>query len=101
MRLDFIRIWHRGVFLAVAFALSSTIIFFSEKAYIAAHWNASTNPELWVRAAKLEPGNAEYWRHAGMLRQWDLNPSDMGDATLYLQTAAKVNSRSSGIWMDL
>jgi tetratricopeptide (TPR) repeat protein len=101
MRLDFIRIWHRGVFLAVAFALSSTIIFFSEKAYIAAHWNASTNPELWVRAAKLEPGNAEYWRHAGMLRQWDLDPADMHEAVHYLQIAAKVNSRASGVWMDL
>jgi tetratricopeptide (TPR) repeat protein len=101
MRLDLSRIWQRVLFLATAVILSATVIIFSAKAYIAARWDASSDPALCLKAAKLEPGNAEYWRHAGLLRQWDLNPSDMRDAMLYLQIATKVNSRSSGIWMDL
>ena len=101
MRLDLSRTWQRVLFLATAVILSGTVIIFSAKAYIAARWDASLNPALCLKAAKLEPGNAEYWRHAGLLRQWDLNPSDMRDAVLYLQMATKVNSRSSGIWMDL
>ena len=101
MRLDLTRVWQRVLFLATAVILSGTVIVFSAKAYIAACWDASSNPALWLKAAKLEPGNADYWRHVGLMRQWDLNPSDMGDAMHYLQIAAKVNSRSSGVWMDL
>jgi hypothetical protein len=101
VRLDLTRAWRRVVFLATALLLSGIVIFFSARAYIGARWDASSNPALWLKAAKLEPGNAEYWRHAGLLRQWDLNPSDMREAVQYLQVAAKVNTRSSGIWMDL
>jgi len=101
MRLDLTRTWQRVLFLATAVMLSGTVIIFSTKAYIAARWDASLDPALCLKAAKLEPGNAEYWRHAGLSRQWDLNPSDMRDAMLYLEMATKVNSRSSGIWMDL
>lgn len=101
MQLELTRIWQRALFLLTVLLVSGLVIFFSAKAYVAARWDASSDPEMWVRAAKLEPGNAEYWRHAGLLRQWDVNPSDMRDAVHYLQVAAKVNSRSSGVWMDL
>jgi tetratricopeptide (TPR) repeat protein len=101
MRLELTCAWQRVIFLATAVLLSGVIIFFGAKAYLAARWDASTDPELWVKAAKLEPGNAEYWRHAGLLRQWDVNPRDMREAVHYLQVATKVNSRSSGVWMDL
>jgi tetratricopeptide (TPR) repeat protein len=101
MRLDLTRSWQRVAFLATTVLFSGVIIFFSAKAYLAAYWDKSTNPELWLKAAKLEPGNAEYWRHAGLLRQWDVNPEDMHEAVRYLQVATKVNSRSSGVWMDL
>jgi tetratricopeptide (TPR) repeat protein len=101
MKINLTRLGPRTTFLSIAFLCSAALIFFSAKAYIAARWDASSNPELRLKAAKLEPGNAEYWRHAGLLRQWDVNPSDMREAVHYLQTAAKVDSRSSGIWMDL
>jgi len=101
MRLELTRRWHRAIFHATAMLLSGILIFFSAKAYIAARWNASSKPELWLKAAKLEPGNADYWSHAGILRQWDLNPRDMREAVRYLQIATKVNSRSSEVWMDL
>ena len=101
MRLDLTRAWQRVLFLATAVIVSGTVIVFSAKAYIAACWDASSNPALWLKAAELEPGNADYWRHVGLMRQWDLNPSGMRDAMHYLQISAKVNSRSSGVWMDL
>src|SRR6516162_11298293 len=101
MRLDLTRAWQRVLVLATAVFLAGTVIFFSGKAYLAARWDASSNPGLWLKAAKLEPGNAEYWRHAGLLRQWDLNSNDMRDAVHYLQVATKVNARSSGVWLDL
>ena len=90
MRLDLTRTWQRVLFLATAVILSGTVIVFSAKAYIAARWDASSNPALCLKAARLEPGNAEYWRHAGLLRQWDLNPSDMRDAMLYLEMALRI-----------
>jgi tetratricopeptide (TPR) repeat protein len=101
MRLDLTRAWQRVLVLATAVLLAGIVIFFSAKAYMAARWDASANPALWLKAAKLEPGNAEYWRHVGLLRQWDMNPSDMREAVHYLQIATKVNPRSSGVWMDL
>jgi len=101
MRLDLTRAWHRALFLATAVILSGTIIVFSAKAYMAARWDASSNPALWLKAAKLEPGNAEYWRHAGLLLEWDSNPNDVRDAMHYLQIATKVNPRSARVWMDL
>jgi len=101
MRVDLTRWWTRAIFVTAASAIAGIIVFFSAKAYVAACWNASAKPELWLKAAELEPGNAEYWRHAGLLRQWDLNPGDMQEAVRYLEVATKVNSRSSGVWMDL
>lgn len=101
MQLELTRVWQRALFLLTMLLVSGVVIFFSAKAFVAARWDASSNPEMWVKATKLEPGNAEYWRHAGLLRQWDVNPSDMGDAVHYLQVATKMNARSSGVWMDL
>jgi tetratricopeptide (TPR) repeat protein len=101
MHLELSRVWQRALFLAIVVLVSGVVIVFSGKAYVAARWDGSSNPEMWVKAAKLEPGNAEYWRHAGLLRQWDVNPREMRDAVQYLQVATKVNSRSSGVWMDL
>ena len=101
MQLDLTRWRSRSIFVTAAIAFAGIIIFFSAKVYVAARWNVSSNPEFWLKAAELEPGNAEYWRHAGLLRQWDLNPGDMREAVRYLEVATKVNSRSSGVWMDL
>jgi hypothetical protein len=73
MRLDLTRAWQRVLVPATAVLLAGIVIFFSAKAYMAARWDASSNPALCLKAAKLEPGNAEYWRHVGLLRQWDMN----------------------------
>jgi tetratricopeptide (TPR) repeat protein len=101
MEIPLNRFWPRTAFLALSFLFSGMLIVLSARAYLAARWNASSNPELWLKAAQLEPGNAECWRHAGVFRQWDANHSNIDEALHYLQIATKVNSRSSGLWLDL
>jgi hypothetical protein len=101
MRIDLTRAWARTCFLAVVFLSSGVLAFFSGKAYLAAHWNASSKPELWQKAVRLEPGNAEYWSHVGLSRQWELSPDGIHEAVRYLQIATQINPRSADLWMEL
>jgi tetratricopeptide (TPR) repeat protein len=101
MQIDLTRAWPRTCFLAVVFLSSGVLAFSSGKAFLAAHWNASSQPELWRKAYKLEPGNGEYWGHVGLSRQWDLSPGGIHDAVRYLQIATQVNPRSADLWMEL
>jgi len=101
MRIDLIRPWPRTCLFVVVVLFSGVLTFFSAKAYVAARWQASANPELWRKAVKLEPGNAEYWGHVGLSRQWDLTPGGMHEAVRYLQRATQINPRSSNLWMEL
>lgn len=101
MRINLTRPWFRIFFLATVILCSAILTFFSGKAYLAAHWSRSPNPELWQKAVRLEPGNAEYWGHIGLLRQWDLSPDGMYEAVRYLQMATELNPRSADLWMEL
>jgi len=101
MRIDLTRPWHRTLFLGAVILCSGVLTFFSGKAYLAAHWNRSPNPELWQKAVRLEPGNAEYWGRLGLARQWDLSPDGMYEAVRYLRRATELNPRSADLWMEL
>ncbi len=101
MRIDLTRAWPRAFFLSVVILCSVILTFFSGKAYLAAHWNASSNPGLWLRAARLEAGNAQYWGRLGLSRQWDLSPDGYHEAVSYLQRATQADPRSADLWMEL
>jgi Tetratricopeptide repeat len=101
MRIDLTRVWPRTFFLAVILLLAGTLTLFSGKAYLAAHWNASSKPELWLKAVRLEPDNAEYWGHLGLERQWDLSTGGIHQAVNYLEMATRVDPRSADLWMNL
>jgi Tetratricopeptide repeat len=101
MRIDLTHPWSRAFFLAAVILCSGILTFSSGKAFLAAHWSASANPELWQKAVRLEPGNAEYWRHLGVLQQWDFEPGRMQQAIRYLQKATEINPRSADLWMEL
>lgn len=101
MRIDLTRARPRTFFFVVVILFSGTLTFFSGKAYLAAHWNTSLKPELWLKAAKLEPGNAEYWGHVGLSRQWDLSPGGNYEAVSYFQRATHVDPLSADLWMEL
>jgi tetratricopeptide (TPR) repeat protein len=101
MRIDLTCAWPRTYFFAAVLLLSGALAFFSGKAFLAAHWNASSKPDLWQEACRLEPGNGEYWSHFGLSRQWDLSPGGIHEAVRYLQIATQVNPRSADLWMEL
>jgi tetratricopeptide (TPR) repeat protein len=101
MQIDLTRAWPRTCVFVVVVLFSGILTFFSGKAYLAAQWNASPNPELWLKAVRLEPGNAEYWARVGLSRQGDLSPGGIHEAVRYLQRATQLNPRSSDLWMEL
>src|SRR6266481_3698937 len=68
---------------------------------VAEHWAASSNPEQWLRAAHLEPSNAENWYRLGRYRQLDFENTDLPMAISYYQRATSLNPASAEYWMDL
>ena len=80
MRIDFTHVRPKVSFLAFILFVSGILTFLSGKAFLAAHWNASSNPDLWLKAVRLEPGNAEYWGHVGVSQEWDLEPLRIQEA---------------------
>lgn len=68
---------------------------------VADQWAQSTNAALWLRAAKLEPANAENWYRLGRYRQFDFENGDLPLAISYYERATAVDPGSSSYWMDL
>ena len=101
MRIDFTHVRPKVSFLAFILFVSGILTFLSGKAFLAAHWNASSNPDLWLKAVRLEPGNAEYWGHVGVSQEWDLEPLRIQEAIRSLQKATEKNPRSADLWMEL
>ena len=81
--------------------MSGTLAFFAGNAWLADHWGAASDPELWRKAAHLEPGNADYWRYLGLHTQWTLEANERDKALSYLIRATQINPHSAGLWMDL
>jgi tetratricopeptide (TPR) repeat protein len=91
----------RWLFVSVLLLLAGGFSFEAAKGWMAAHWAASPKSEDWFEAAKLEPGNAEYWHQLGLFEQWDMEGDHLQQAVGYYQEAAEVNPRSDIYWMDL
>lgn len=101
MEIDLTRAGTRTAFLAAVVACSGILAFFGGKASIAALLNSSPYSRAWWKAAKLEPGNAEYWAHVGLSLRWDLSSDNARDALLFLEKARQLNPRSADVWMAL
>lgn len=99
VRLEHIRT--RSMFLAAIAAVAGSLTFETGKVWLAAHWAWSANPEVWLRAARLEPDNAEYWHRLGLFAQWDIDQGGLPQAILYYKEAVQINSGSDIYWMDL
>jgi tetratricopeptide (TPR) repeat protein len=91
--------WRWLLFATMAF-VSSTLAFSAVRHELAVHWAASSDPEMWLRAAKSEPSNADLWYHLGRYRQLDFQHSDLPLAISYYQRATSINPDSSFYWMD-
>src|ERR1700722_7143208 len=68
---------------------------------VADQWAQSSSPALWLRAAKLEPANAENWYRLGRYRQFDFENGDVPLAISYYERATAVDPGSASYWMDL
>jgi tetratricopeptide (TPR) repeat protein len=100
MRIDLTYRWSRSLFLTAVVLVAGPLILICGKVWLAEHWNGSSRPELWRKAAKLEPGDADYWRHLGLYKQLGMDDSSNPQPIVYLQRAARTDPRSAELWMD-
>jgi len=91
----------RWLVLAGVLAVSALLVFASCRHAIAEHWAGSADPSHWLRAAQLEPANAENWYRLGRYRQLDFENSDLSQATAYYQRATQVDPGPARYWLDL
>ena len=68
---------------------------------IANHYETSSDPQNWERAARIEPGNAEIWYRLGRYRQLDFDHADVPLSITYYRRAIQLNPRSPYYKLDL
>jgi tetratricopeptide (TPR) repeat protein len=101
MRISLESVRARSFFAIAVLVISIGFGFLAAKVWLAKYWNRSSNPKNWLRAAKLEPGNAEYWRKLGVASELSMQDPSGRTAITDLRRAAKLDPRSADIWADL
>jgi tetratricopeptide (TPR) repeat protein len=91
----------RRVAMAFAFVVAVWMIYAGFSHAVAGHYGASTNPAEWLRAAQVEPSNAENWYRVGRYRQLDFDRSDIPLAISYYRRAVQLDPESSFYKLDL
>jgi tetratricopeptide (TPR) repeat protein len=91
----------RWLFFIGIFLIAGGFTLVAGKVWLAAHWSASSDPDFWLRAANLEPTNADYWYRLGLYEKWNVELTDLRQAVVYYQRATEANPRSDTSWMDL
>jgi tetratricopeptide (TPR) repeat protein len=81
--------------------IAGSLTFVAGKVWLAAHWDASWDPDRLLRAANLEPTDADYWYRLGLYEKWTFEHRDLRRAVVYYQRATEANPRSDTYWMDL
>jgi len=91
----------RWLFLIATMLVAVVVGVASAKNWFAERWADSAQPENWLRAANLEPGNADYWYRLGRYRQLDFEHMDPQLAISYYRRALAIDPRAAAFWMDL
>jgi tetratricopeptide (TPR) repeat protein len=91
----------RWAFLIGVLLGATTLTVLAAKNWVAEEWALSSQPDNWLRATRLEPGNAEYWFRLGRYRQMDFEHSDLPLAITYYRRAVTIDSHSATYWMHL
>jgi hypothetical protein len=91
----------RWLLLAATVLAALPLAVLSRRYWLADEWAQSSQPENWLRAADLEPGNAENWYRLGRYRQLDFEHMDPALAISYYRRALAIDPRSALFWMDL
>jgi tetratricopeptide (TPR) repeat protein len=68
---------------------------------MASYYGASSNPDDWPRASRIEPANAENWYRLGRYRQLDFEHSDLPLAITYYRRAVELDPHSPYYKLDL
>jgi tetratricopeptide (TPR) repeat protein len=68
---------------------------------LASHYAASSNPESWERATRIEPDNPKTWYQLGRFRQLDFDNADIPLAISDYRRAIQLNPRSPYYKLDL
>src|ERR1700674_4608342 len=92
--------WRWLIFAGMVFA-AGTLALSAARHELAAHWSASSDPQMWLRAAESEAVNADRWYQLGRYRQLDFVHSDLPLAISYYQRATAINPGSPFYWVDL
>jgi Tetratricopeptide repeat len=88
-----------AAFIAIVAAL--WFCYAGSKHALASHYAASSNPENWMRATRIEPGNPEIWYRLARFRQLDFDNADVPLAISYYRRAIQLNPRSPYYKLDL
>jgi len=91
----------RWLVLAVILLAAGGLIYVAVRYAVAEHWAASSNPDLWLRAANLEPANAGNWYRLGRYRQLDFENENLPLAISYYQRATAIEPITALYWLDL
>jgi Tetratricopeptide repeat len=81
--------------------IAGSLAFVAGKVWLAAHWGASWDPDRLLRAANLEPTDADYWYRLGLYGKWNFEHRDLRRDIGYYERATEANPRSDIYWMDL
>jgi tetratricopeptide (TPR) repeat protein len=91
----------RWVAIVLAIAVGAWLSYAGVIHALASHYGASSNPDDWLRASKIEPANAENWYRLGRYRQLDFVHSDLPLSISYYRRAVELDPHSSFYKLDL
>jgi len=92
---------YRSVILVVSLLILGGLLQHGIRRTLAQKDSESTNFEQIQKAARLEPGNAEYWDLLGRFKELDFERPDISAAIQYFNRAVQLSPRSSAYWIDL
>ena len=91
----------RWLFFAGIILIAGSLAIEEGKVWRAAHESATWDADRLLRAAQLEPTDADYWYRLGLYEKWNYEHRDLRRAVFYFQRATETNPFSDRNWMDL
>jgi tetratricopeptide (TPR) repeat protein len=91
----------RWIAMVIAVAAAAWLCYAGVRHGLAGHYAASSDPNDWPRAARIEPGDAENWYRLGRYRQLDFDHEDLPLAISSYRRAVQLNPRSPYYKLDL